>query len=505
MVSLVSLLLLGTLGLCAAIRVALHVFNRRSRTLGPDLTHIPAIGNTGVFTSWISAFQCLLHTDSFLQEGYDKYKGRCFRVPELTRWIVILSGDLIPEYLLQTEYTMGKTAVTNAYHIPLFRKITRNLDDYFPQLRHETARLLDNHLRGDAVGPEWKPVVVSDMMFDVICRATNTVYVGSKMASNDEYVHTCIGYSNEVAKITAVANLLPSFLQSLILPFFSVNHYVRKATHILRPLIEERQGGRHDLSAKFGRDEQYDDFLQWAVSKAAEQDEYERDPVTLTRRILLSNFVTLHTTTMTFLHALLHVAANQRYVSILREEVSAVIAEHGWTKEAVDKMYFMDSLFKEVQRFDGLGCLTLTRKARETFQFSDGTVVPKGAFLAVARSATQLDDANHANAGVFDPWRFATAANGRASGLREPRDDLTHADPTSLGFGLGRTACPGRFFAATLMKMMLAHMVFDYDLAFDPKKARVGEESARPINKWFSGHCIPDPAAKVYFRKRVPV
>lgn len=33
-----------------------------------------------------------------------------------------------------------------------------------------------------------------------------------------------------------------------------------------------------------------------------------------------------------------------------------------------------------------------------------------------------------------------------------------------LGFGHGRHACPGRFFASQEMKLMLAHIVMTYDV-----------------------------------------
>ncbi|KAJ7660426.1 hypothetical protein B0H17DRAFT_832480, partial [Mycena rosella] len=47
-----------------------------------------------------------------------------------------------------------------------------------------------------------------------------------------------------------------------------------------------------------------------------------------------------------------------------------------------------------------------------------------------------------------------------------------------LPFGTGKHACPGRFFAATELKAMLAHLVLNYDV-----KAEV--EGVRPPDNTF--------------------
>ena len=39
----------------------------------------------------------------------------------------------------------------------------------------------------------------------------------------------------------------------------------------------------------------------------------------------------------------------------LRREVEVAVAEEGWTKAGLDKMYKIDSFLRETQRLDGLG------------------------------------------------------------------------------------------------------------------------------------------------------
>ena len=46
------------------------------------------------------------------------------------------------------------------------------------------------------------------------------------------------------------------------------------------------------------------------------------------------------------MHALFYLAALPEYIGPLREEVEEVIERKGWTKEALDQMYKVDSFIK---------------------------------------------------------------------------------------------------------------------------------------------------------------
>uniref|UniRef100_D8Q876 Cytochrome P450 n=1 Tax=Schizophyllum commune (strain H4-8 / FGSC 9210) TaxID=578458 RepID=D8Q876_SCHCM len=482
-------MLLAVFELAAGVALA-FALSRSFRNTQQDLSSIPAIGPSHWLTSWFSALKAILYMQDYIQEGYEKYKGRAFRIPEMTRWVVVLSGDLVHEYLMQTDYTMGKTAVSNPYHIALYQRLTRKLADIFPLMHEEAKRALDDALLVDT-RDDWQSIDVNQLAKEVVCSSGNMAFVGPQLARDPRYVAVCCKYSDTVAMASVLPNFFPDLLKPLVLRFFAVGSYVNEMARLLGPIIEERrQNAKED-----GQNE--DDLLQWLMEKS-DDDPYERTTEALSRRILLTNFVTVPAT-LTFTHAMYHVAANAEYAKILREEVASVVSVHGWSKDAMDRLYLMDSLFKETTRFDGLGALTLTRKARETFQLSDGTVIPRDTYVTVAKASIQHDKAYFRDPDTFDPWRFAKAAESRESGLREKEDELVYTSATDLGFGHGRTACPGRFFAAMQMKMMMAHLVYHYEITFAPGGAP--GSTRRPGNKWFAGHCIPDPGAKLYFRR----
>ena len=71
--------------------------------------------------------------------------------------------------------------------------------------------------------------------------------------------------------------------------------------------------------------------------------------------------------------------------------------------------------------------------------------------------------------------------------------DMTATHTDFLPFGHGRHACPGRFFAAAELKLMLALIVMKYDVKL---------EGPHPENSWVVTTCFPNPKGEVLFRKR---
>jgi cytochrome P450 len=59
----------------------------------------------------------------------------------------------------------------------------------------------------------------------------------------------------------------------------------------------------------------------------------------------------------------------------------------------------------------------------------------------------------------------------------------------------GKHACPGRFFAGNELKAMMAHVLLNYDI-------RSEVEGVRPANLHLGQTTLPNPSAKVLFRKR---
>lgn len=53
---------------------------------------------------------------------------------------------------------------------------------------------------------------------------------------------------------------------------------------------------------------------------------------------------------------------------------------------------------------------------------------------------------------------------GAAKASAESANQMVTVSPTALTFGYGRHACPGRFFAANEIKMILGRAILEYDI-----------------------------------------
>lgn len=161
------------------------------------------------------------------------------------------------------------------------------------------------------------------------------------------------------------------------------------------------------------------------------------------------------------------------------------------------------------------------RKARYDTTFSDGTLIPKGAVVCVAALPRHLDENIYGpplSSAEFDGFRFSnmyeqsledyadprpgwavspSANDSRESGASNrvgPRFQVVRTTTDYLAWGYGQHACPGRFYAAMVMKLVLAQIVMGYDIRF--------EDGHRPKDVSRNTGRLPGLGARVLVRKR---
>ncbi|KAJ7267265.1 hypothetical protein C8J57DRAFT_1510369 [Mycena rebaudengoi] len=81
--------------------------------------------------------------------------------------------------------------------------------------------------------------------------------------------------------------------------------------------------------------------------------------------------------------------------------------------------------------------------------------------------------------------------------IRDVQQSFTDLSNDYIVFGLGKHACPGRFFAALKIKATLSEILLNYDIAF-PDGA-----STMPKPMAFNIFTIPSPTAKLVFTMRL--
>ncbi|EIN06118.1 cytochrome P450 [Punctularia strigosozonata HHB-11173 SS5] len=475
-------------------RLAFRTFSGVSAAFG-HLAPIPTIGYNNLLLSYIDAVRFFGRGKDVLAEGYAKHKGGFYKVALWDRWLVVVSGpmaeemrrlpddtmsftDFVNDYFAQ-KFIFGSDLIDNPYHLHLIpSKLTKNLGSLFDDVREEVLVAFKELV--PEKDDEWVVFPAMDAMRTVVCRTSNIIFVGQPLCRDIGWqnLNMRLAMGNQVASDRSL--LIPRPLKPLLAPLLlNVDITAREASVYLQPLVEERQRQYEQHGIDYP--DKPNDFLTWMMDGA------EGPPRSLddmARRILHLNFGAIHTSTLIMTHVIYNLATNpELWLQPLREEVERV---------AMTKMHKIDSFIKESSRVNALSGISLLRMTLKDYTFSDGTFIPKGTSLAAPTTATHEDSVIYEDPLTFKPWRFSDMREGSESAKHQ----FVNTSPEFLTFGHGKHACPGRFFAANELKMILAHIVMYYDVQLE------NESHIRPPNSYLAVNCIADPKANVCLRKR---
>lgn len=144
------------------------------------------------------------------------------------------------------------------------------------------------------------------------------------------------------------------------------------------------------------------------------------------------------------------------HIEPLRVEISSVVAEYGWSKDAIRHMVKLDSFVKETQRLSPIGSGTskhffsssiiftvhipdaLQRKAVQDFTFSDGLFIPAGTYMVAHVYAMHRDPAVYEDPLEFKGFRFAEKRSGPSGEIT--KHQVVNTSLTYLPFGHGKHA-----------------------------------------------------------------
>lgn len=163
-------------------------------------------------------------------------------------------------------------------------------------------------------------------------------------------------------------------------------------------------------------------------------------------------------------NSLFDLAVRPEYVAPLRAEIRSVLAAHGgaFTTRGLQQMQRLDSFMKESLRLHPPLTTTSHREVVRGFRLSNGQWVPRGATVELPSRAVYLDPAHYPDANAFDGLRHFRQRQGGAA-RDHARNQFVTSNEENLMFGLGRHACPGRFFAANEIKILLAKILLAFD------------------------------------------
>jgi cytochrome P450 monooxygenase-1 len=132
----------------------------------------------------------------------------------------------------------------------------------------------------------------------------------------------------------------------------------------------------------------------------------------------------------------------------------------------------------------------MQRYAKEKVVLPDGLVIPKGTWSMVSAYHT-MDASTWPGGDKYDGYRFF---NMRKTSASPASCNFVTTSENYLGFGHGKQACPGRFFADKVIKVLLCHILLNYDF-----KAVVPEQG-RSVK--YGHNILPHPDIKFKVKRR---
>ncbi|KAE8354978.1 cytochrome protein [Aspergillus coremiiformis] len=301
--------------------------------------------------------------------------------------------------------------------------------------------------------PEWHTLPLYTNVVRIIAQLTSRIFLGQELCRSAAWLEITSIYPVVGFEAAKELRLWPRPLRPLVVWFLPscqrLRAQVQRARDVMGPVLDAREAARTNGCAP----DQLD-AIEWLEEKAKGR---PYDPAIAQLTLSLA---AVHTTADLLAKVLLDLCEHAEIIPALRQEIVAVIQEHGWQKSTLVNLKLMDSFLKENQRLKPFSLIPMERDAEHSVRLRDGTEIPKGTTLTVANHHLR-DPAIYPDPERFDPYRFLKLRDEKG---QERTAQLESTSPDHLGFGYGKYACPGRFFASSEVKIALCHILLKYDL-----------------------------------------
>lgn len=140
------------------------------------------------------------------------------------------------------------------------------------------------------------------------------------------------------------------------------------------------------------------------------------------------------------------------------------------------------------------------RFAQRPVTLQDGFLLKRGTRIAFPAQLIHFDPNNYEVPQEFRPFRFAGSGPytcepdaGPSNAGRVKADAL---DEKYLPFGFGKQACPGRFFAMKVVKLILGRLLYEYNIKW------CSDPPASPISGSMEGFFLPAKNVQICLKSR---
>lgn len=344
---------------------------------------------------------------------------------------------------------------------------------------------------------EWSEHRLSPYIYRLMARITSRLFLGVPICRDKRWLQLQLDLVMAIFHTILVLRNYPRFTHPLLGAVIPARKRLKKCMEelhdFLEPLIEERMA----LDAKYNsrgqmtsdKYEKPNDVMQWMMDIATDE-EYTAD--NLANRFVYTIMGSIRSVVEVVMNCLYELVERPEYIEPIREEMRQVMEEDGgWGKRTAGRLLKTDSFIKEISRHYPPSALAFRRITKQKIVLHDGLVLPKDTYICIATTSPAQDEVP--NPYEFDGLRYYNERMAHKVGAS--RYDYAATDSTHIGFGHGRNACPGRFAASLETKMLLAHILLQFDIKLPPSR------TSRPNSVKMMDFKIQDSQATIMMRK----
>ncbi|KAJ5766300.1 uncharacterized protein N7511_003916 [Penicillium nucicola] len=440
--------------------------------------NLPVVGAKGLISSRKEGWRWAENGMRILQEGYEKYGDSAFQFRTARRWEVCLCDDaLVKEYMslnddymsldafnermFETRYTAPGFA-HSLHHIPVpvlskalawSRVRTSGKDDlYFQELVDELQFALGSEIPVTS-NRDWQELNCLHLGLGLMLRLISKVLVGDPLCRDPVAVNLFVKYGSAVPVSGPKIAWLPTFLKPLLGPYFAASRMHTQLSKLVAQQIRQAEG-------KTKEPQNIGDWMwKWVEEEAAGV----YNEIHVAQLVIAALFGSVHSAGMVLATCLFEITLRPEYIEPLQEEAKRAERQFGVLgREAIESMTKLDSFIKECQRYRPLAPASLVRVATQDYTFKNGLTIPKGTSVLTPNLPMLRDEQYYDRPHEFDGFRFHRL--GQATG-RPDSFKIAGLSPKSRQFGDGRHTCPGKQLAADMLRLILAHILLNFDIA----------------------------------------
>lgn len=386
---------------------------------------------------------------------------------------VTLIGDALGNYI-ESE---GKPSVTLDADVSVKKFLGPLLNDVLPSLlikMQTKIKDLSNH-KG--------PIQLSRICTGVVGETVSSLLMGEKLANDKDLTNIMIKFATDVeqrARRYLIWTLFP-FIGFKIAKFLiRSTDFAPEARKVFLTKISHATNQRNQLAIQDRPSPTC--FLEAMIDSGFPNE-------TIVDGLINLTFASLFTTMSNSQRLVGDFLTFPEYIKEVRQELDSVLPNgEPLTVDKIPHLEHLDSAIRESLRHRS-HIPELWRKTTSPLVLTDGQIIPQDTYIALDIPSIQLSPTSYgtsprkpdmdpvAYATHFDPFRFVDTS------LRAPK--LTSS---FYGFGAGKHACPGRFFAVQIITSFTAILLQNY---------RVETVDDQPLPFITKEEYFPDPHVRL--------